>query len=159
MDQNFQTSFIPKKPLTEERATVSRPVSLLTLVSLFIFFTVIVASAGLFFYKSILTKNMAQMATDLDLAKNRFEPSKITQLQVLDKRLHASTEILSNHISISPIFDALQALTLKTVRYTKFSYDFGTDKKNIITVQMSGQAIGYRSIALQSDLFTKNKSI
>jgi hypothetical protein len=155
MEQNFQTSFIPKKPIIEERAVSSRPVNLLTIISIFIFFAVILASGGLYFYKGILAKNIASMSNDLTLAKNRFEPSKINQLQVLDKRLRASDIILSNHITISPIFQALQALTMKTVRYTKFSYSFGDNKK--VNVKMSGQAVGYRSIALQSDLFAKNK--
>ena len=155
MEQNFQTSFIPKKPMIEERARASRPTSFLTVISVFIFFAIILASGGLYFYKGIMTKNIAKMQNDLELAKSRFEPSKINQLQALDKRLRASSTILSKHIAISPIFKALQDITMKTVRYTKFSYDFSDDGK--IDVKMSGQAIGYRSIALQSDLFGKDK--
>ena len=145
--------------MVEERATSARPVGLLTIISIFIFFTVVVASGGLYFYKGVLSKSIVQMEKDLALAKNRFEPSKITQLQTLDKRLRASSLVLLNHIATSPIFKALQAVTMKTVRYTKFSYELGTDKNPKILVKMSGQAIGYRSIALQSELFTKNKYI
>jgi hypothetical protein len=48
---------------------------------------------------------------------------------------------------------------MKTVRYTKFSYVLGTDKKAQIIIQMSGQAVDYRSVALQSDLFnTKDEA-
>jgi len=159
MEQNFQTSFIPKKPMIEERAVSSRPVGFLTTISIFIFFTVIIASGGLYFYKGVLSKSIVQMDKDLALAKNRFEPSKINQLQTLDKRLRASDLVLSKHIVVSPIFKALQDITMKTVRYTKFSYDIGTDKNPKILIKMSGQAIGYRSIALQSELFTKNKYI
>jgi hypothetical protein len=159
MDQNFQTSFIPKKPMVEERVKSSRPVSLLTIIAIFIFFTVILASGGLYFYKGMITKSIAQMDNDLVLAKNRFEPAKITQLQTLDRRLRASSDILSKHITISPIFQALQAITMKSIRYTKFSYDLNTDKNTQITIKMSGQAIGYRSVALQSDLFAKNKNL
>jgi len=157
MEQNFQTSFIPKKPILEERAVASRPIGLLVIVSIFILFAVLLASGGLYFYKGILTKNITKMEGDLNLAKNRFEPSKINQLQVLDKRLEASNTILSKHVAVSPIFQALQTLTMKTVRYTKFSYSLGTEKDPKIMVKMSGQAVGYRSIALQSDLFKKNK--
>jgi hypothetical protein len=157
MEQNFQTSFIPKKPMIEERAIASRPTSLFTIISIFIFFTVIIATGALYFYKGILTKNIIQMENDLNLAKNRFEPSKIIQLQVLDERLQASNEILSNHTAISPIFKALQSITMKTIGYTKFSYSFDDSKNKKIIVKMNGTAVGYRSIALQSDLFSKNK--
>ena len=97
------------------------------------------------------------MESDLSLAQGRFEPSKIIQLQVLDKRLNASTEILSKHIAISPIFNALQSITMKTISYTKFNYDFSDSKNAKIIIKMSGIAVGYRSVALQSDLFATNK--
>ena len=162
MDPNFQTSFIPKKPIVEERAVSARPIGIFTIVSIFILFTVILATGGLYLYKANLVKNIAKMENDLNLAKNRFEPSKITELQLLDKRLRASSEILSRHIAITPVFQALQDITMKTVRYTKFSYDFGDvkDAKNArVIIKLSGQAVGYRSVALQSDLFAKNKNL
>ena len=162
MEPNFQTSFIPKKPIVEERAVSARPIGFFTVVSIFILFTVILATGGLYLYKANLVKNIAKMENDLNLAKNRFEPSKITELQLLDKRLRASSEILSRHIAITPVFQALQDITMKTVRYTKFSYDFGDvkDAKNArVIIKLSGQAVGYRSVALQSDLFAKNKNL
>lgn len=158
MDQNFQTSFIPKKPIVKEREISSRPVSIFLIISLFILLTVVLATGGLYFYKKYEEKNIASMENTLNLAKNRFEPSKITELQVLDKRLRASSEILSKHMAMTPIFGVLQQLTMKTIRFTKFSYNMGTDKDPTVKVSMSGVAIGYRSIALQSDLFAKNKN-
>lgn len=158
MEQDFQTSFIPKKPMIEERAVSSRPIGLFTVLSIFIFVTVLLGTGGLYFYNSILNKNIKEMEVSLSSAKNRFEPSKIVQLQVLDKRLKASTEILSQHIAVSPIFQALQNLTMKTIRFTKFSYSMGTEKNTkLIDVKMSGLAVGYRSVALQADLFSQSK--
>ena len=157
MEQNFQTSFIPKKPMLEERARNSRPTSFLTVLSIFIFFAVVVASGGLYFYKGMMTKNIASMDNSLTLAKSSFEPDQIARLQTLDKRLSAAETILSKHVAVSPIFKVLQDLTMKTVRYTKFTYALGDDGK--VDVKMSGQAIGYRSVALQSDLYAKNKAL
>ena len=158
MEPNFQTSFIPKKPMVKEHATASRPIGFLTIISIFVLFTMLLASGGLYFYKTIVTKNIAEMEKTLFLAKNRFEPSKITELQVLDKRLRAGSEILSKHIVISPIFQTLQLITMKTVRYTKFNYDFGGNADDKVSVKMSGVAKGYSYLALQSDLFAKNKN-
>ena len=153
MDQNFQTSFIPKKPIVNERDTVSRPIGVLLIIPLFILFTVLLATGGLYFYKVVTTKSIVGLQDSLSKAKNRFEPAKITELQVLGKRLSASNEILSKHITIIPVFTVLQDLTMKTVRYTKFSYDLGTENNATINIKLSGIAIGYRDIALQSDLF------
>lgn len=158
MEQNFQTSFIPQKPIVKERASSSQPVSIFLVISLFVLFAVLLATGGLYFYKGVMKSNIAEMEKTLNLAKNRFEPAKIAELQVLDKRLRASSEILSKHIVTTPIFSALEKLTMKTVRYTDFSYELGIEKDAPVKVKMSGQAIGYRSIALQSDLFAKNKN-
>lgn len=158
MEQNFQTSFIPKKPMVEEHVATKRPIGILTIISLFILFTVLLASGALYFYKGITVKNVKKMESDLAIAKNRFEPSKITELQILDKRLTVASEILSKHVAVSPIFQALQAMTMKTVRFTKFSYSLGTEKNAKVNVKMSGVTTGYSSLALQSDLFGKNKN-
>lgn len=155
MDQDFQTSFIPKKPMLEKRATASQPVGILIIVSLFILFTAIVASGGLYFYKNIKLKDLDKMKKDLELSKGRFEQSKIQQLQVLDKRLQASDQVLAKHITVSPIFKTLQAVTMKTVRFTTFNYTI-EDNSNKIRITMKGQASNYRSIALQADLFSTN---
>jgi len=166
MDQNFQTSFIPKKPIMEERAVTPTSVGPFTVISIFIFFTILLATGGLYFYKGIVAQSITKMESDLNLAKNRFEPSKITELQVLDKRLNASDEILKNHISISPIFKVLQETTIKTIRYTKFNYTFDEKTSNAkVLVRMSGQSVGYgansgyKGIALQADILSKNKNI
>lgn len=156
MDQNFQTSFIPKKPIVEEKRPVgsSSSVGLFSVISIFIFFTMAVGTGGLYFYKISQEKRLKSMQDDLVLARNRFEPSRIADLKVLDKRLSAATTVLNNHVAVSPIFQALGDLTMKSVRYTKFSYTLNEGKVN---VKMSGQAVGYRSIALQADLLSKSK--
>lgn len=159
MEQNFQTSFIPKKPIVEDREISKRPVGLLTIISFFLFFAMVISLGGLYFYKSSLTKSISQMEKDLTIAKNRFEPTKINQLQILDKRLGASSEILSQHISISPVFEALGEITMKSVRYTKFSYELGEGSNENVMIKLSGVATGYRSVALQSDLFSENQNI
>src|SRR3989344_1020942 len=159
MEQNFQTSFIPKKSIVKERAVVARPVSFLVIISIFILFSMLIGTGGLYFYKKIMEKNITEMENSLNAAKNRFEPSRITELQVLDKRLRASSEILSKHIAVTPIFKALQLITMKTVRYIKFSYDFTNEINSKVLVKMNGHAVGYGSISLLADLFTKNKNL
>lgn len=158
MEQNFQTSFIPKKPIIKE-APSAQPVGFLMVISIVIFFTMVIAAGGLYFYKASLVSSLAKMEEQLDFAKNRFEPTKITQLQTLDRRLHASKEILSGHIAVSPIFKVLSEITMKSVRYTDFSYDTGSSPKDKILIKLNGQALSYRSVALQADLFTKNKNL
>lgn len=142
-----------------ERSSQTRPTSLFLVISIFVFLSMVASAGGLYFYKTTVAKNITAMEKNLTIAKDRFEPSKITQLKVLDQRLKASNEILAKHIAISPIFSALSDVTMKSIRYTKFSYDVGTSKEARVTVNLSGQASRYSSVALQADLFAKNKNI
>lgn len=158
MEQNFQTSFIPKKPVVKERSTTSEPISPLIVIALLILFTVALAAGSIYFFKKLTEKQLDDMKENLKLAQADFETEKIADLQVLDRRLKASAEILSGHVAVTPLFKALQELTLKTVRFTEFNYELGEDRGAPIKIITSGQAVGYRSIALQSDLFIKNKS-
>jgi len=159
MDQNFQTSFIPKKPIIQERAPSSQPVSVFFIASLVILFIVLLGTGGIYFYKQSETKSLASLQSSLTLDQNNFEPSELTQLQTLDKRLKAATEILNNHISIIPVFNELQKVTMQSVRFTKFSYDLDSDSATGgVDIKLSGVAIGYRSVALQSDLLNQDKN-
>lgn len=156
MDTNFQTSFIPKKPAVVEKPSASsRPVGLLTTISIFIFFTVLIGAIVLYFYKVTLTKGITRMQNDLSLAQNRFEPEKITQLELLNRRIEAGKMVLQDHVAVSPIFDALGKVTKKSVRYTKFN--LSNEESGKVLIKLSGIATDYRSVALQSDLFNQNK--
>jgi hypothetical protein len=162
MDPNtVQTSFIPKKPLTEERAPAARSVSLLNFLSVFIFLASLLAAGGLFFYRGILQSSISDMEASLARSKASFEPGLISDLQTLDKRLNSANEVLDNHIAVSPIFLSLNALTLKSVRFTKFDYEIASDSSSSITVKMSGETApgpqGYTSIALESNKLAENK--
>ncbi|MDR3519633.1 MAG: hypothetical protein P4L63_01965 [Candidatus Pacebacteria bacterium] len=173
MDQNFQTSFIPKKPIVEERVTSSQPIGIFMIAAIAILFIVLIGTGGIFFYKKSLENKIVSLQTSLNNAQNSFEPTKISELQLLDKRLNAATEVLDNHIAVSPIFTELENITMHTIRYTQFGYtlssgagaatasaagDARTGTSGNIDVKMSGTAIDYRSIALESDLFSQDKN-
>ena len=160
MDKDFQTSFIPKKSLAEERVVTRRPASLLVFLGTLIFFASLASAGGVYFYRASLMKKVDSMASQLEKARARFEPSLITDLETLDRRLGAADNVLSNHIVVSPIFETLQALTLKTIRYTSMTYEVMNEDGESIRVSLRGQSSsGYTPIALQSDMFLQNKYI
>ncbi len=159
MDNEFQTSFIPKKPLAEERVVRERPVSIFSLVATIAFFVALISAGSIYFYKITLTNQVANQTASLERAKAAFEPSLVEVLQTLDKRIIASKEILANHMTASPVLKSLENLTLKSIRFTKFDYEVSKDQGTKIDVIMSGQAKSYTSIALQSDKLGENKYI
>ena len=160
MDTNFQTSFIPKKPLAEERVPVTAThSSIFGFLATLLFISAIAASAGLYFYRANIQKTIVSQQVQLNAARNAFEPSLITELKRLDRRITSANTILNSHIAVSPIFEALELNTLKSIQFTKFTYVTPTNPKLPIKVELSGRARDYASIALESDQLAKNKYI
>ncbi len=159
MDTNFQTSFIPKKPLAEERVVAPRHTSLFSFIATLIFFGALAGAGAMYFYEASLQKSVVDEQKSLDAARNVFEPSTITEFKNLDRRLTDANQLLSQHVAVSPIFAALQANTLKSIQFTKFTYTTESDPAAPVTVHMSGKARDYASIALESDQLATNKNI
>ncbi len=158
MDKEFQTSFIPKKTVIEGPKKIKSGGGIVNLFSFIIFIASILSVGGAYFYRESVKTDITNFKKSLAIAKNQFEPSLITKLQILDKRLNAATTILDQHVAVSPIFELLQDSTLPTVRYSDFTYDIDT-ATNLVNVEMKGEAKGYNFIALQADLFNENKFI
>jgi hypothetical protein len=158
MDQEFQTSFIPKKTVIESPKRIKSGGGVINLIAFIVFLVSLFAAGGAYFYRESVKTDIEEFKRSLAVAKNQFEPSLITELQILDKRLNAATAILDKHIAVSPIFVLLEEVTLPTVRYSDFSYEVDT-VTNLVNVTMKGEAKGYNFIALQADLFGDNKFI
>lgn len=161
MDKEFQTtSFIPKKPLAEERAPArSKPVGILMLVAILAFFASALFAAGAYLYRSYMMKRVDALAASLQRAEDEFERGLIEELQELDRRLGAASEILSNHVSLSPLFAILESLTLPSVRYVEFLSARADKTGEFVSVTLQGEASGYTDIALQSDILARNKNL
>ena len=156
---NFQTSFIPKKPLAEERVAAPRHTSIFSFLATLIFFGSLASAAGMYFYNSNLVKTNTDKKGQITIAQNTFEEPLIKTLSRLDHRITDAKTLLNQHIVVSPIFSALEVNTLKSVQFTKFSYTTPADPAAPVTVRMSGRARDYASIALQSDQLAKNVNI
>lgn len=154
MENQFTTTFIPKKPMVQEavssNAPVSRPVGILSSLSLVIFFITLALGGGVYFWEQYQVKKVALLADSVTKVEKEFEPQLITQLQLLDKQLRNANILVKNHSVASPLFDLLELSTLKQVQFGKF--DYAVDEKAGIQVRMSGLADSYQSIAQQADV-------
>lgn len=158
MEPTFNKSFIPKKNLAQGgvRKKKGGP-GLLTLAALIILLTAITVGVGEFLYKQVLMGSISSKTATLERARGAFEPSLIQELIRLDKRISSAQTILNEHIAPSILFETLDQLTLKSVRFRDFSYTrIGKDK---ISIAMEGNARNFAGIALQADVFGKNRLI
>lgn len=150
MDKSFQTSFIPKKPLTIESSSSGGSMSLLSFISIVMIVGTLLALGGVFLYKGYLVQQKTSAESSLIASRGRFEPNTIKLLEVFDKRTNVSKQLLSSHVVMSPFFDTLANLTVPSIQYTKFSIETG---EKTTSVTMSGVARDYQYIALQAQTF------
>jgi hypothetical protein len=160
MDPKFQTSFIPKGPATSSgvanMATRNKGRGLLGFLATVIFMLAIVAGLGVFGYNLFLTSQISKMGEDLTAARASLEPETINQISRLNSRITSTATLLGEHTVLSPFFDFLESATLKTLRWTNFSF---TTTKDGLLLNMQGQARGYSALALQAEAFNKTKFI
>ena len=154
MDQQFQTSFIPKKPVTEARAPVSRgSVSLFSVIAMIIFVVSSVLLAGSYFYRLTLTNQRDSLSIDIGNKTKTFDADFLRKVTVLDKRIKASNDVLAKHTLVSPIFTKLEQLSLKTIQFTKFEMSPSiAPAAGPVSIKMSGKAVNYAAIAAESDV-------
>ncbi len=155
MENSFQTSFIPKKPISSVESTSEKPKSVFVVLSVILLILMVTTSIGFFIYKSYLTKQKEALSSSLLKVHNSFEKGTIDELELFDKRVSAAKNILDNHIVLSPTFKLLGDLTIPTIQYTKF--EERTTKDKGLVVKLSGISKDYKSIAIQAGVFNSPK--
>ncbi len=104
-------------------------------------------------YKSLVAQDVANLEASLAKAKEAFEPGLLKTFENLDRRLRTGELLLSEHTSLTPLFATLDELTLKSVRYNKFSLLSNTSGT---AAKVSGEALNFPAIALQALAFSKD---
>jgi hypothetical protein len=154
MPPNFQSSFIPKEPMTEEVFKRKKAGMLGTLlVSLFIFS--IILSVALYVYKGILKNDIQNLQSQLAEAEEGIDKKTINEMSQFGKKLDTAKSIVLRHQVISNFFDSLASSTVSSVQFTDFSY--GNLEKDKLSVTLRGMATSYASVALQENVLSQNK--
>ena len=154
MENSFQTSFIPKKPITSSGVVSREPKSLFLIIAIFLLVVSILASVGLFVYKAYLTKQKESASSSLSIIRDSFEKDTIDELSSFNKKTESAKKILNNHIVLSPMFSLLGEITIPTIQYTKFDQQNSPEG---FLIKIDGLARDYRAIALQADMFNTVK--
>jgi hypothetical protein len=155
METKFQTSFIPKKPVVEERRNNSS-ISLFLLLSIIVFLVSLGLGGWIFIQKDLLIKNIESAQSVIKKNQGAFELDTIESMIRLDSRIKIAKGLLASHTSISPIFSFLEDKTLKSVRFKTFAFSgAGKDESGAISIKvtMTGQARDFKTIALQAEEF------
>lgn len=160
MDKEFQTTFIPKKNLSQEapQARQASPrgavLGIFPIIAAIIFFLGVVAAGGAFAYELLLERRIESMRESLTRSQGAFEPSLIVELRQLDRRLNVANDLLRSHVAVSPVFRVIENVTLQSVKYDTFDYVFTEGRAEI---SMNGIARDYKTVAEQSQVLGRNQ--
>ena len=171
MEPSIPTSFIPKRPIDSSTTPApyrSRTVGLLSLVTVVVIIGTGIAFAGVYLYQKQLVAQKASLEKSITEARDGIGTEFVSGMKRLDARISGVKDLIKNHVVVTPIFEALESSTLRSIQYRDFSYSIETvksdsapsgSKEPSIVVNISGTAKNYASIALQSDAFSENKLI
>ena len=165
MEPQLPTSFIPKRPITNDvvsTPTRNRTVGLLSLLTGVIVVATAVSFAGTYLYEKSLASKKTRLEQQINDAKSGIGSDFLSDMKRLNARISGVKTLLGGHIVISPIFEALEATTLRSVQYKRFGYEFkldATTKAQVVQVELDGTAKTYSTIALQSDAFAQSSLI
>ncbi|HEY4518170.1 MAG TPA: hypothetical protein VJG48_00920 [Candidatus Paceibacterota bacterium] len=153
----IRTSFIPKQSLSNKVPTGHKEgMGFLTFLGITVLVVSLFGWLAAYGYRALLEKEVADQNASLELAKQKFDPSLLKVFENLERRLNTSSQLLAQHTTLSPLFDTLDQLTLKSVRYTAFNY---TGNQNASAVKITGEALNFPAVALQALAYSKDSRI
>lgn len=164
MDSRFQTTFVPKKPITPStlqsggppRRAIAANGIIPTIAGLLVVLT-LASAIGVFLYGQFLTRRLVSMSKSLEAVRESIDSPLIAQLKRVDRRIETAKEVLDRHTKQSPLFSVLEASTLRNIMFENFKYT--TESANGASLTMSGKARGFDTIALQADLLSESADI
>ena len=156
MENNFKTSFIPKKQVPGGQTKIRASHNLFSVIASILFIAVLAMAGGLLAWKLYLNKQIANLQAQTDAAEATFDPSQIAALGRLDARIETTKTLLNSHLAFSAFYDAMARITLKDVGFTSFAYNQNGSK---VAVTMDGEAAGFGTLALQSDVLAKSENV
>jgi hypothetical protein len=154
MASNFQSSFIPKEPVTEE-VFKKKKAGILGVLAVSLFVTSIIASIAIYVYKGIIKSDIQNLQSQLANAEKSIDKKTIDEMVKFSKKLDMAKSIVLKHRVISNFLNALASSTVSSVQFTSFSY--GDMVGGNLPVTLHGKAVSYATVALQESILSQNK--
>ena len=162
METKFQTSFIPKKQLSQTGSHISNSTygisSLFLLIASVIFIASLAGAGGAYFWNDHVSNLQPQYKNDLAARQKEFGVSDIEFLKQKQNKIDLSRKLINNHLSISRIFDILGRFTIENVRFLNLdvSAPAGLNAAgDSIKISMRGYGTSFPSVAFQSDVLSQ----
>jgi hypothetical protein len=155
MAGNFQSSFIPKEPVTAE-VFKKKKAGVLGILAVSLFIFSIIVSVGAYVYKGIVRSGIENLKSQLSESEKSIDKKTIDELSDFSKKLDITKSIVLKHTVLSNFLNELASSTVSSVKFNDFDYKFADNSKTL-SVLMRGEAASYATVALQESIFSKDK--
>ena len=162
METKFQTSFIPKKQLTQVGSNVSGShyglSSLFLLIAGLIFIASLAGAGGAYFWNDHLAVLQDQAKKDLAARQQEFNISKIEDLKQNQNKIDLARQLIQNHLVLSQVFSILGRFTSEEVRFMNLDLSAPSGLNaagDSIKITMRGYGTTFPAVAFQSDVLSQ----
>ncbi len=159
METKFQTSFIPKKPLSTSSVAPRRSSTSGFMLIAIVLFVLSLGGAGFVVAWQRYLLQVREVAKNT-LVKNQqqFNPALIDTLKKTDTKISLAKTLIERHLAVSGIFDIISRLTAENIRFSSFEFSAPTsgDAKDGIKVTLHGVGTSFSAIAFQSSVFGRS---
>lgn len=147
-----RTTFVPRRPtLAAAQVTSSRGPDFGALIATFLFVGSAIAAGGVYAWRWNLARQIEGQASQLEKARDSFDPKFVEQATILNDRIVAANDILDGHLAPTELLEIFSQFTLRTVAFQSFTAVHQSDKSVAITATGVGRT--FESVVLQSDWF------
>lgn len=152
-------SFIPKRTSNVPAYGTGGGFGVFFVFSFLVFLLSVSFTAGTYFYRDSLKKEINSMGVSLEKAKDDFEPSLVYEIVNTSEKIDSIKKLFEQRTTLVPLFDFLEKTTIKTVKFNNFKYSFGEGDGSEVVVTMDGVAKNYSVLAVQSNIFERERAI
>lgn len=161
MEQQFKSSFIPKKDVsisTSGGPKVGEYVEkgLLDKVAVLLFVLTLIGWGGLFGYKKYVEASITNVEKQIIDARSRVDSSRVDKFRAIGRQMDASQRLLASHVLITPLFVALEEVVLPSVQLHNFEFEL---LDNGLSVKSNGLAANFAAVELQEEIFQASDSL
>lgn len=155
MASGFQSSFIPKDPMTTQEVFKKKKAGVLGVLAVSLFVSMIIISIAMYAYKNMIKSDITNLQSQLAISVENIDKKTIAEMVQYSKKLSIVKSIVFKHQVISGFLSSLASSTVSTVSFSEFNYNNLTTDN--LSVTMKGKTNSYGSVALQESVFAKNK--
>jgi hypothetical protein len=135
---------ITRKPTATEKLHVREATPLLFFLALLLFFAAVASYGGFYLLNRNLRQSRTELLKQISLKEEELSPKALEQIFLLESRLKSLGEILSAHVLSTKVLGALETETLLPVRFTRLSFEPGTQRLNL-----TGEATSFAVLSKQ----------